>query len=318
MPGPVKLYELRNAIAETLRDALRAYEIPEACVSYGLEPGTESDAFASKRWYVLSRIEKHNRAQLVALARRVLDDHASSQLEDLIKRSGAQGASGDFRNLIFSADGPKPEIVLTDALNNVVKITKNEQFCLVYDRPIESQGLTWAKLVNWWQGVTRIEDSMMAGRHLYQRLSRSLASDPERVFFNRYCGAYANPEGWDWPALIPQVYMHYDPYTKASRSNPGPLIRQRMDFLLLLPGEIRIVIEIDGSHHYSSGEKPDPRRYAEMVSEDRKLRLAGYDVYRFGGYEFVDENGGTAVDEFIDAFCARYELPAIDRSRWPA
>lgn len=59
------------------------------------------------------------------------------------------------------------------------------------------------------------------------------------------------------PALIPQVYLHYDPYTMreiAARGGPGPLVRQRMDFLLLLPNRTRIVIEVDGKHHYAAGE----------------------------------------------------------------
>jgi hypothetical protein len=43
-----------------------------------------------------------------------------------------------------------------------------------------------------------------------------------------------------------------------------------------------------------------------MVAEDRKLRLLGYEVYRFGGYE-IDLHSKTArsktaliLDEFFD------------------
>lgn len=43
------------------------------------------------------------------------------------------GVPGHCKNLIFAADGPKPELVLADALNNDIRITKNEEFCLVYD-----------------------------------------------------------------------------------------------------------------------------------------------------------------------------------------
>jgi len=32
--------------------------------------------------------------------------------------------------------------------------------------------------------------------------------------------------------------------------------------------------------------RPSPARYAEMVREDRRIRLAGYGLYRFGGHEF--------------------------------
>jgi len=37
------------------------------------------------------------------------------------------------------------------------------------------------------------------------------------------------------PALLPQVYLHYDPYVRRDPAErPGSVIRQRMDFLLLL------------------------------------------------------------------------------------
>jgi very-short-patch-repair endonuclease len=60
-----------------------------------------------------------------------------------------------------------------------------------------------------------------------------------------------------------------------------------MDFLLLLPGRQRVVIEVDGKQHYAEGDAASPRLYGEMVAEDRRLRLRGYEVYRFGGYELV-------------------------------
>lgn len=66
------------------------------------------------------------------------------------------------------------------------------------------------------------------------------------------------------------------------------LARQRMDFLMLAPGGRRYVLELDGKDHYSRDGKPAPDLYVDMVREDRRLRLQGYEVYRFGGAEFVD------------------------------
>lgn len=90
--------------------------------------------------------------------------------------------------------------------------------------------------------------------------------------------------GFQLPALVPQVYLHYDPYTKAELGPEGQVLgRQRMDFLMLFPDRSRVVIEIDGRQHYGSGqdyEKADPASYAEMVREDRSLRLRGYEVCR--------------------------------------
>ncbi|MDC9481825.1 hypothetical protein PSM37_18070, partial [Clostridioides difficile] len=31
------------------------------------------------------------------------------------------------------------------------------------------------------------------------------------------------------------------------------------------------------------------KKYAEMVEDDRKLKIYGYNVFRFGGYEFLAE-----------------------------
>jgi very-short-patch-repair endonuclease len=46
------------------------------------------------------------------------------------------------------------------------------------------------------------------------------------------------------------------------------------------------VLEIDGKQHYSDGDRSSPRLYAEMAAEDRRLKLRGYEVFRFGGDEF--------------------------------
>lgn len=62
-----------------------------------------------------------------------------------------------------------------------------------------------------------------------------------------------------------------------------------MDFLLLLPSRVRVVIECDGQQHYADDTgKASPRRYAEMMATDRDLRLKGYEIYRFGGAELTD------------------------------
>ena len=77
----------------------------------------------------------------------------------------------------------------------------------------------------------------------------------EAFIFTRYCALYGT-RGFDTPALIPQVYLHYDPYTRRASM---PLTRQRMDFLLLLPHRRRVDIELDGVHHYADDQqRADP------------------------------------------------------------
>src|ERR1017187_8680068 len=205
------------------------------------------------------------------------------------------GVFGHCKNLIFASNGPKPELVLVDALNNDIRIVKNQDYCLIYERPIGFDGLRWCELVKWWASLSPSGDPE---RTLYKRLYVSLASEPEKCFFRLYFAILRNPLKENLPAIIPQVYLHYDPYTLRELPNGSALVRQRMDFLLLLPYRQRVVIEIDGKQHYANGNTASPQRYAEMVAEDRRLRLLGYEVYRFGGVELQQDHARETVEMF--------------------
>ncbi|WP_051540159.1 hypothetical protein [Clostridium ihumii] len=203
-----------------------------------------------------------------------------------------RGVEGKIKNLIFSADGPKPEIIIEDALTNNIRIIKNEEYCLVYDKAITSKGLTWNKLIDWWGGREQLSvlfDNHDIEKSLYERLNKSL-NDIEKKFFSCYYNIYHPILNEKLPALIPQVYLHYDPYTLIELKGQKRIERQRMDFLILLSNKERIVIELDGKQHYSEGDISSPRLYSDMVKMDRKLKLLGYDIYRFGGYEFFKGN----------------------------
>ncbi|WP_431728891.1 DUF559 domain-containing protein [Verrucosispora sp. TAA-831] len=80
---------------------------------------------------------------------------------------------------------------------------------------------------------------------------------------------------------------------------------------MLLPQNQRVVIEIDGKQHYCDDEgRPSPRKYAEMMAEDRRLRLAGYEVFRFGAAELAADphSSSTTVRAFITELFLRYHL----------
>jgi AbiJ N-terminal domain 3 len=211
------------------------------------------------------------------------------------------GVRGAVKNLIFAANGPKPEIVLIDSLNNDIQIVQNEQYCLVYERPIGEQGLLWQDLVDWWVQLQDMNSRTKKEQEnsLYQRLSASLSSPPERLLFRTYYHNFPKELKAHLPALIPQVYLHYDPKTIKELSAGQRLARQRMDFLLLFSPHDRIVIEVDGEQHYSLDRVAKPELYAKMVAEDRRLRLAGYQIYRFGGYELQNGAGEKIIIDFF-------------------
>ena len=213
---------------------------------------------------------------------------------NIVSFASSEVSSGaNVKNLIFATNGPKPEIVLVDALNNDIKIVRNKEYCLVYEKPISEHGLLWKDLADWWR---KEYNQNNPGAKLYERLHASLESDPERLLFQTYCREFMADE---MPALIPQVYLHYDPYTIKQLSNGKRLSRQRMDFLMLLPNNVRIVLEVDGKQHYSEENQASPELYAEMVAEDRRLKLAGYEIYRFGGYELYGTRGQNILLEFF-------------------
>ncbi|MFH8485318.1 hypothetical protein [Streptomyces longisporoflavus] len=248
---------------------------------------------------------------------------ALEELEELeYERRFTKGPPGTFKNLIFAADRVKPQIVLRDAVNNEVEIVRHAEACLVFTDPLPPQGLTWRQLVAWWTKHHQPgADEKTAANGLYRRLYRSLDSVPEQLLMITYCARYAEGGGFDLPALIPQVYLHYDPYTRKSGKQSGALHRQRMDFLLLAPDRSRIVIEVDGVQHYGRPNPPDekgrvahtavPRLYSEMVAEDRRLRLAGYEIYRFGGWELSQPHSSRLLDDFFTELFARHKKPVL-------
>lgn len=236
------------------------------------------------------------------------------------------GVAGSMKNLIFASIGEKPELVFRDAVNNDVEIVKNADKVLIFDRPLPSSGLLlWKDLREWYAELQDISDPVSAKDRLFRRLRQAVLgarSAGEFAVFQGYYERYGGSLGDRLPALIPQVYLHYDPYTRRQRGEEQFLARQRMDFLLMLEQGVRIVIEIDGRHHYAVQDASvsdrfiaNAQRYAEMVAEDRRLRLMGYEVYRFGGHEFADVDleqhkvgprAQQCVADFFDRLLARH------------
>lgn len=226
------------------------------------------------------------------------------KLDSTASDTNLRGADGQLRNLIFASAGQKPEIVLRDAIANVVEVTRHADSCLFYDRPLTAAGLTWGGLMDWWRATVGHagKNDLDIARSLYNRLSAAVRHNPvERLVFRTYCERYASPAARETPALLPQVYLHFDPLTRKQRQGRhSVLARERMDFLLLLPKAVRIVLEVDGKQHYADGETASPQLYSQMAAEDRRLRLRGYEVYRFGGFELSQPEATAMLRAFFD------------------
>lgn len=187
------------------------------------------------------------------------------------------------KNIIFGCL-TKPDIRFHSSVDNDIEIVGGRPGdTLVYDREVPAAGLRWRDLHSWWQDTSKITSETEARADLYQRLLKSLpANSPgQKNLFTAYHTAL--PPSLDFPALLPEVWLHWDHKTVEERG-PDALLRSRMDFLLLLPHGQRVVLEVDGVQHYTRdrGRTPDTAKYAEMVFADRDLKLRGYEVFRFG------------------------------------
>jgi very-short-patch-repair endonuclease len=200
------------------------------------------------------------------------------------------------KNLYFAALR-KPDIRITDTIDNEIEILSDAEDVLHYDRPIDAAGLRWGALQTWWKETYHVADDAAAKWQLHRRMESSLPknSPPQHRLFKIYYNVYRTA-GADLPALIPEVVLHWDPKTIRARGARA-LLNHRMDFLVFLPHDRRIVLEVDGMQHYAveTNAKPlryvaDPATYAKTMRGSRALALNGYEVHRFGTHELRDDD----------------------------
>jgi hypothetical protein len=235
----------------------------------------------------------------------------------------SRSRAGRPKNLIF-ASPVKPDLRLSDAIDNDIEIVSNAEHVLVYDRPITAEGIRWRDLQAWWKATRQLSSDEQAKKQLYRRLKQSLPvnSRPQQLLFELYHDIHRDAVQ-DLPALLPEVWLYWDPKTVQARG-AAALLHLRMDFLLLVPGGGRIVLEVDGMTHYAAERRDtppalpnwvaDPVAYARTMAGSRNLTLAGYEVYRFGTHDL--RNAGQArpsLAQFFADLFRRHHVTAAAR-----
>jgi hypothetical protein len=79
-----KRVDLIECVAETLH-AVKAYDLPAVCERLGLSEGNGSEAHASKRAYVRSRLQGLNNHRLLQIAREVEQDYSNFSLSEFLR-----------------------------------------------------------------------------------------------------------------------------------------------------------------------------------------------------------------------------------------
>lgn len=90
MARKLTAYALRDAVAEILAVAYKAYEIDAACDGFGIPPHLDAWTYNSKRVYVRNRLTGVQLPEMLAIAQRVLDEHPDDALERLLSGSSIQ------------------------------------------------------------------------------------------------------------------------------------------------------------------------------------------------------------------------------------
>jgi hypothetical protein len=105
--------------------------------------------------------------------------------------------------------------------SNDVKIVRNADKVVVFEKALPSGLLSWADLQAWWSEKMGIKEDAEAKKTRYKRLLQSVkqsGSLGELAMFRAYFEHFDRLEPASLPALLPQVYLHYDPYTKRERN----------------------------------------------------------------------------------------------------
>lgn len=279
---------------EDLFEQLRAFEAPHARFGRFLEglaaPEVLPDEQAQRRF-----VELANR-HLQPVGAQLREEGETDGYPQFHLHKLGRGTARRPRNLIFATQG-KPDIRFTSALDNDIEIAEQADKILVYNHPVGKNGLLWKDLLSWWQETRSIADTETASRTLYDRMQASLPRESagQRHLFWLYHNLYKG-QLHDVPALLPEIWVHWDPKTIRERGERA-MQNLRMDFLMLLPGNRRVVLEVDGMQHYTrdGGAAPDSAKYAATMAGDRDLKFRGYEVFRFGHDELRDRDRARPV-----------------------
>ena len=278
-----------------------AYDIAQWCDRLGMGPSNK-EPFNSKPAYVRDRVLNTPSSDLQTVVENILREfqsHADGNGKEppneewLRAWQALREAVGidEIQTIVFASDG-KPDLVLHDVPNSQLADAKGS--ALIWQTRITEKGLTVVDMLQWWRSNRRADDS------LYRRFSECCQNNDERAVLDFYYQTLVKMDVTsELPALLPQVWLSYDPLTREQRYGKPALERQRLDFLMYLPGRRKVIIEVDGSYHISKGDgRACLETYSKGLAADRGLMAKGYTVYRFGANE-IQQDPADVLGQFF-------------------
>ena len=95
--------QIRGLIAEALHST-SLFDLAARCKHYGLEPGKETEAVASKKQYILRRLEKLSDQEVLQVANLILADLTDDRLQSAVEQLSDKQLVSDVASPLASGD----------------------------------------------------------------------------------------------------------------------------------------------------------------------------------------------------------------------
>ena len=311
---------IMNLCADIIWDTKTAAKIPSFLRALGIKELSHTDPSFGKKDYVRETLSKCDDKALQQFAIDLLDiykngchkiwseeieqfnKHLSDLQRTLVEIQGADHRKSVGLRQLFYGGKYKPDIFIQadgfmcDRSNNL----------LDYRGSFSTSGITVSDIDRYFLGQNR--DQIEIAR-MYKT---SMQYECEQIFYQAYFAQFIKPyleNKHRAPiALLPQVYLNWDPLTQKQRGYK--LVNQRVDFLWYGPNHFPLVIEIDGPSHW---EFPDVG-YRVQCEFDRDLMDRGFHIRRFTNDEIRSWHSQNRLEEEVKSLFSRYLNQAKNKS----
>ena len=298
--------------AHLIWDSKTADEIRPFFRALGINKLSSSNPSSGKKGYVKETLSQCDDKALQQFAIDLLDiykngchkiwsgeiEQFNKYLSDLERTLSEIHSAEDRKSLglkqLFYGCKYKPDIII----NADGFMSDRSGNSLDYRGSFSASGITVSDIDKYFLGQNR--DQMEIARSC----GNSMQVECEIIFYHAYFVQFIKPylenKNSAPIALLPQVYLNWDPFTKKQRGYK--LVNQKVDFLWYGPNHFPLVIEIDGPSHW---EFPDVG-YRVQCEFDRDLMDRGFHIRRFTNEEIRSWHSDGKLEEKVKSIFSRY------------
>ena len=306
--------------AHIIWDTKTASKIPPFLRALGIKELSQTDPSFGKKDYVRETLAECDDKAIWEFSKDLLDyykhdrsppfsgefeqfNKCKSDLERTLAEmhSAEESKSLGLKQLFYGCKY-KPDIIIN--ANGFMSDRSGNS--LDYRGSFSASGVTVSDIDKYFLGQNR--DQMEIARFC----GNSMQVECEILFYHAYFVQFIKPylenKNSAPIALLPQVYLNWDPFTKKQRGYK--LVNQKVDFLWYGPNHFPLVIEIDGPSHW---EFPDVG-YRVQCEFDRDLMDRGFHIRRFTNDEIRSWHSQNRLEEEVKSLFSRYLRHAKNKS----